>query len=178
LILTRQQIQRIILLLHAYRENDDDPESYEEIELEHFMMLYPRILAEVESPEELHYYAINYNWDDGLDLLRPVIDHPLCDQGTALFLFWLGQPDWFYDREADGRIGSGDSDNLRFLKDVQAKYLESGFPSHRIRVDPTDMVFGVDYTEPGPDSTGVGIGLVPALMKQASPGEPLEFISF
>lgn len=177
LILTRQQIRRITFLLHAVWKSDDDPDEDEVVEdMDLFQeQLFPQALAEVETPEELHYYAMNFNWDDDLAYLRSVIHHPLCDQGTALMLFWLGQPDLLYGWEAEGKIMSLHDDGLSFVKEIQAEYLRSGFPNRRIRVDPTNMVPGVDYTKPDAGSTGMH--LIPEAMKRASPGKPLDYVS-
>jgi len=46
-------------------------------------------VAEVETTSELQYLANYYNWDDGFDLPTAIANHPRCDLGTALSLFWL-----------------------------------------------------------------------------------------
>ncbi len=49
-------------------------------------------IACLKSKEELHVVAANYHWDgsEQLQSLYAIIDHPLCDAGTALLLFWKG----------------------------------------------------------------------------------------
>ena len=59
--------------------------------------------ASVTDPEELHIFAGLYNWDGGVEDLQRVARHPLCDLGTALLVYWLGQPGFdlrYSDRDA------------------------------------------------------------------------------
>jgi hypothetical protein len=51
--------------------------------------------ASVTDPEELHLFASLYNWDGGLDDLHRIVRHPLCDLGTALLVYWRGQPGFY-----------------------------------------------------------------------------------
>ncbi|MGX2954874.1 DUF4274 domain-containing protein [Shewanella sp. JL219SE-S6] len=50
--------------------------------------------------EELHYVAANLNWDNGLESPAAILNHPLCDAGTALLLYWYGQG-FFHSNPAD-----------------------------------------------------------------------------
>ena len=34
-------------------------------------------VASLQTPDELHQFAWNYNWDNGLEAMRQVIDHRL-----------------------------------------------------------------------------------------------------
>ncbi|WP_227499210.1 DUF4274 domain-containing protein [Shewanella sp. MR-4] len=44
-------------------------------------------ISDLQSMEELHFVAGNLNWDDhDPDMVRAIIEHPLCDAGTALLL--------------------------------------------------------------------------------------------
>jgi len=47
------------------------------------------------SPEEWHQVACNWNWDDGADELRWIIQQPTCDRGTALLVYWHGGPRYY-----------------------------------------------------------------------------------
>ena len=81
--------------------------------------------ASVTDPEELHLFAGAYNWDGGVEDLLNVVRHPLCDRGTALLVYWRGQPGfdleyadrdavpeyrqevWDLSREIEGRVAAG-----------------------------------------------------------------------
>lgn len=52
---------------------------------------------------ELDQLARHHNWDDGVKKLQSVVEHPRCDLGTALMVYWLGEPEELaqYAKEAD-----------------------------------------------------------------------------
>jgi hypothetical protein len=56
--------------------------------------------ASVADPEELHIFVGLYNWDGGVEDLQRVVRHPFCDLGTAMLVYWRGQPG-FYLQYAD-----------------------------------------------------------------------------
>lgn len=92
-VLSRTQTRRIRFLLYLTWENDEDPANDLDLYVEPDFELPENVdeliaaeLARVESPVELHYCTMNYNWDSGEEALRPVLDHPLCDEGTALVI--------------------------------------------------------------------------------------------
>ncbi len=60
-----------------------------------------------------HRTAKNFNWDYGCDKLREII-HRRCDLGTALLIYWSGQPDFFrrYKRRTDLKVGRAVYDML------------------------------------------------------------------
>ncbi len=38
---------------------------------------------------EQYYLASIYNWDDGVIVLKWIIESPICDKGTAMKIFWM-----------------------------------------------------------------------------------------
>jgi len=45
------------------------------------------------NTEQLHEFMLRYNWDDGFEVPRAVLNHPGCERGTALFMLWaMGGP--------------------------------------------------------------------------------------
>jgi len=51
-------------------------------------------IAWLESADrdEWHRVMLDFNWGEPLNLLHWIATHPDCDLGTALTMFWLGQP--------------------------------------------------------------------------------------
>ncbi len=48
------------------------------------------LLNYIEQTEDsviLHIIAVNYNWDNGFDVPRSIVDNKYCDVGTALMIF-------------------------------------------------------------------------------------------
>lgn len=64
-------------------------------------------IGRLESCKELLELAQYYNWDDGMEVPRAIIDHPVCDLGLALHMFELAEgivwltsgDDWDYQQE-------------------------------------------------------------------------------
>ncbi len=54
-------------------------------------------IQEIFSPEELHFMADGYNYDDGTFLLEQIIENPNCAIETAQMIYWLSAPDYYYD---------------------------------------------------------------------------------
>lgn len=46
---------------------------------------------------EQFYLAEIYNWDDGSEVLKWIIESPICDKGTASLIFWSAEPDFYFD---------------------------------------------------------------------------------
>jgi hypothetical protein len=57
------------------------------------------IVAALDSAEALQRLANAYNWDDGFLVPTAIADHPSCDLGTALDLFWLADALGWYTGE-------------------------------------------------------------------------------
>lgn len=47
-------------------------------------------IESITKPAYLHIIAYHYNWDDGFDIPRKILNHPQCDFGTALMIFYRG----------------------------------------------------------------------------------------
>jgi exonuclease VII small subunit len=53
-------------------------------------LMHPEYAEDLSSPEELHAFMLNWNWDYGIAEPEMVLDHPSCDKGTALLMYFLG----------------------------------------------------------------------------------------
>jgi len=43
---------------------------------------------QLTTSAELHYVALNHNWDSGMEVLQWIAESDLCDEATALMIFW------------------------------------------------------------------------------------------
>jgi hypothetical protein len=160
--LSEKQIDRLKFLLREVWESTDDKKTQ--------IGLFRDELANVQSAEELHQFALCYNWDDGAERLESVINHPLCDQGTALLVFWVGEPWCFYapaDRPA-AEHGSRPTYNL--LKLIEQKYLANEFKKQTIKVDPS-KIDGLNYLKIQADWQREGYKWIPLGMTWPSSGQ-------
>ena len=48
-----------------------------------------KLIKETTSPKVLYIFMYNYNWNDGFDIPKEVLDNKNCDLGTALLTFYL-----------------------------------------------------------------------------------------
>ena len=53
------------------------------------------VLARVDRADDLERLLGVYNWDDGFAVPRAVAEHPACDLGIALKLFWSSDAERF-----------------------------------------------------------------------------------
>lgn len=59
------------------------------------LLEFKNALTAVEDNQELHAIATGLNWDYGESWLALPLEHPYCDSGTVLEVYWLGQPLFF-----------------------------------------------------------------------------------
>lgn len=93
-------------------------------------------ISDLQSMEELHFVAANLNWDDDdPDIVRAIIEHPLCDAGTALLLYWYGQGFYFSTPETlDTPFG-------QLFKTITDRFVARGYASYKIHFDPIKECF-------------------------------------
>ena len=97
---------------------------------------FAKTLATVESSQEIDFFAKNYNWGDGLEPLKLVLNHPLCDFGTALKIYWLGQPDYYAGFVIENNIPACNRDVYLFLKFIESLIAKDHFQHNQIQFDP------------------------------------------
>jgi hypothetical protein len=105
-------------------------------------------VATLQSPAELHYLARSWNWDEGIDALRDIINRPDCALATAMHVLWHSLPDEVIGRyatrdEAEEEDGAGDVYDLELAICIRAA--AGGYADHGIGYDPTD-IDGKDFT--------------------------------
>lgn len=147
--LSGEQIQRLLFLLSDgwidEADEDDYSRSWETFRHE---------LLQIDSPIALHCLAANLNWDYGTTGIRMALDHPLCDAGTALMLYWLGEP---------GHIARQEPEVVALLNLIQERYLAGSFGPARISIDPHD-IFGENKVQVG------DVSAIPSMLLTPTPG--------
>lgn len=97
-----------------------------------------RELKPVTDPVFLHYLAwvsgeTLISHDVGFEWPKSILLHPYCDAGTALMIYWFGNPEYAYSVEPD----DWQRPNRRDLKRIETAYLDETFQSQKISFDPT-----------------------------------------
>jgi hypothetical protein len=107
----------------------------------------------LSASDELHQFATSWNWDDGVAGLEYVVQHPNCDLGTALEVYWLGNPVETYTEYTSAEEADVDFPGLWLLLEmIEARVGRNGFPLTKIAFDPTHDTAGgekeaIDWTE-------------------------------
>ena len=74
-------------------------------------------LAAIRSfdDEDLYVYAYNYNWDDGFEIPRALLENGFCELATALMIFYLADGYTYITEKADNHECSEWSDFMKKL---------------------------------------------------------------
>ena len=76
---------------------------------------------------ELDQLARHHNWDDGVKKLQTIVEHPGCDLGTALTIYWLGQPEELADYETPAQAPKDERAVVKLLRTIEARVARDDF---------------------------------------------------
>jgi hypothetical protein len=126
------------------------------------------------TSEELHDFAWNYNWDDGVKDLEWIIDNTLCDKGTALLIYWHMAPVYLLKYEDISEVSEYEQEDFLFMQKLEQKYLNEGFARSNIAFDPRNDE-GTNWIEENEVYRDADVQKdVPREMLEATPGIELE----
>lgn len=92
----------------------------------------------VADPEELHVFAALYNWDGGVEDLHRVVRHPLCDLGTALLVYWRGQPDFYLQYADRAAVPDHAKEDYDLLREIEQRVEAGLYRTASQPFDPAD----------------------------------------
>jgi len=98
---------------------------------------------------DLYYFAQNYNWDDGIEVLNWIIDSPKCDKGCASLIFWTSEPD-FYFKYTEDTIPHYEKNVFLLLKKITYKFGNNEFIRSNLKYDPAERVKKLDWAKEYP----------------------------
>jgi hypothetical protein len=89
------------------------------------------------SAIQLHQFVLNYNVNDGVLPVLAVAEHPACDAGTALFLFWQFE-DLVFQAEARerSRARPPEWNAAAVLDELERRFNACDFRTAELRFDP------------------------------------------
>jgi hypothetical protein len=130
-------------------------------------------IATLTTPEELHYAAYSWNWDDGVAQLREIVLRADCALATASLIFWNGLPDevigsYATRDEAEEVDGEGAVFDLQML--ICERVSAGAYERHDIAYDPADDG-GTNWVEDYPEDAPHAL---PEALTQAIPGRALD----
>jgi hypothetical protein len=127
--LTEEQRKRVEALINdEYFDEDDDEET--------MLAAFAKLMDAITDPEELHLYAEDFNWDCGCSDMAKVIDHPLCDLGTALLIYWRGAPRWYLQYNDRSEVKEYERNTFDLLQEIERKVIAGDFQTRSQPFDP------------------------------------------
>lgn len=92
-------------------------------------------LSNVDNPLMLHFYAANYNWNSGFDVLIAILENKTCDFGTGLLMFHYADGYRFLENYSE--VSSSSLEKWKdFLNKIYNKLINLEFKSQIISFDP------------------------------------------
>jgi len=160
---SKEQLRRLHYLLSDQWVSDDIEQTEREFQ---------RVLAQIDSPYELHQFAGNFNWDGGFAEMQDVLRHPLCDKGTGLMIYYVGGAPFLYSKlNASKPLILDQSLRFEFLKEIERMFERGEFRHSWIKFDPTNAR-GRNFLQKK------GAEFIPPYMKQPTEGEEVEILNF
>jgi len=98
------------------------------------------------SSAELHYLASIYNWDSGTTTLQWIIESPKCDLGTAIMIFWLAEPDYYFRYQSIPE-DEFDADVWKLLQSILENIRSEKFLTVEQSFVPTEAGYQVNHVE-------------------------------
>lgn len=102
------------------------------------------------SPEERQLLSIDWNFDNSKDVIKWIAEQPDTDKGTALFLYWYMNPQFFKkykDREECEKDGSWILEDFDIVETLEKNYLSGFYKNQKYAFNPkNDQYNGYDWT--------------------------------
>lgn len=102
---------------------------YEDLEDEEVFDL----ISEIDDSEVLHLIAINYNWDDGVEIPQMILNNNHCELATALTIFELAEGFEYLD---DKSTLAYDNELKSFVSDLYERIINRKFIQGEIKYAP------------------------------------------
>ncbi len=72
--------------------------------------------------------AYHHNWDNGTKALQAILKDPNCDRATALMIFWMGSPAYYYNHSTPATMAAYEVQQFEFLKGIAKDLLADKYP--------------------------------------------------
>ncbi|WP_083320936.1 DUF4274 domain-containing protein [Hymenobacter glacialis] len=103
-----------------------------------------RLFEKLNSTDQ-YYLAQHYNWDDGVEILKWIVESQKCDKGTASLIFWTSEPDYYLEQSVD-EISEDEKEVFLLLRRIVEKYNNKEFTKSNLKYDPTNRVNKIDWS--------------------------------
>lgn len=94
-----------------------------------------KLLEEIDEPDIIHIFMNNYNWDDGFEIPKKVLDNYSCELSTALMIFYLADGIRYLEDKDDVKQSSL-TEWSRFVQDLYGRIMSNKFKKGDILFKP------------------------------------------
>ena len=123
----------------------------------------------INEQDALHIIAANYNWDNGFEIPKLIIDNENCDLGTALLIFY--RADGYRILETNDISILPDSEWKEFIFDLYSRIKINDFKSTNISYTPElskVQLFKLKKNNPH----------IPSVIVEKSPGKEIDIPNY
>lgn len=103
------------------------------------------------TPKERQLLAIDWNFDNSKEVIKWIVEQPDTDKGTALFLYWYMNPQFFKkykDREECEKDGGWILEDYDIVETLEKNYISGFYKNQKYAFDPKNDVYsGYDWTK-------------------------------
>ena len=103
------------------------------------------------TPKERQLLAIDWNFDNSKEVIKWIAEQPDTDKGTALFLYWYMNPQFFKkykDREECEEEDSWILEDFDVVETLEKNYISGFYKNQKYAFDPKNDVYsGYDWTK-------------------------------
>ena len=103
------------------------------------------------TPKERQLLAIDWNFDNSKEVIKWIAEQPDTDKGTALFLYWYMNPQFFKkykDREECEKDGGWILEDYDIVETLEKNYISGFYKNQKYAFDPKkDVYSGYDWTK-------------------------------
>ena len=103
------------------------------------------------TPKETHPGIVMNNRDNSKEVIKWIVEQPDTDKGTALFLYWYMNPQFFKkykDREECEKDGGWILEDYDIVETLEKNYISGFYKNQKYAFDPKNDVYsGYDWTK-------------------------------
>uniref|UniRef100_UPI0026341DF1 DUF4274 domain-containing protein n=1 Tax=Fusobacterium sp. TaxID=68766 RepID=UPI0026341DF1 len=123
-----------------------DEDEFDEIETELIIDYLKK-----NSPETRQLLAIDWNFDNSKEVIKWIAEQPDTDKGTALFLYWYMNPQYFKkykDREECEKDGGWILEDFDIVETLEKNYISGFYKNQKYAFNPKNDVYsGYNWTK-------------------------------
>src|SRR5690606_37808605 len=84
--------------------------------------------------------------NDGIEILKWIIESKKCDKGTASLIFWTSEPDYYFEK-SESEISDYEKDTFSLLQRIVEKFNNKEFNKSNLKYNPTEREKRIDWSK-------------------------------